>query len=63
MHNQLSAASFSISRLVPVSNLTCFGFLFVVFFSAQPLPFYIRSILESELLENLKEAAFNGMSN
>lgn len=62
VHNQFSEASFSISRLVHDPNLICFGFLFVVFFLAEPPPFYIQSILESKLLENLKEIAFNSLS-
>lgn len=63
VHNQLSEASSSISRLVHDPNLICFGFLFVVFSSTEPLPFYIQTILESKLLENLKETAFNGLSD
>lgn len=63
VHNQLSEASFSISRLVHDPNLICFGFLFVVFFSTELLPFYIQTILESKLPENLKETAFNGLSD
>lgn len=63
VHNQLSETSFSISRLVHDPNLIFFVFLFVVFFSTEPLPFCIQSILESILFENLKETAFNGLSN
>lgn len=60
VHNQLSEAS--ISRLLHDPNIFDVFSSLLNFFSTQPLPFNIQSILDSKLLKNLKEWDFHVLS-